>query len=91
MNPELTWLIKLLLSHLLADFIFQPKIWVSERQQKHFRTYTLYLHGAIAALLAWVLTGWQYWYFALIIFITHILIDGWKSYRPVTVIYFLVD
>jgi uncharacterized membrane protein YidH (DUF202 family) len=91
MNPELIWLIKLVLSHLLADFIFQPKSWVSQRQQKHFHASSLYVHGAIAATLAWVFMGWQYWYFALIIFITHILIDGWKSYRPVTVVYFLLD
>ena len=91
MNLALTWLIKLFLSHLLADFILQPKSWVIQRQQKHFAAASLYFHGAIAGLLAWIFMGWQYWHFALIILITHILIDGWKSYRPGSVSYFLVD
>lgn len=91
MNTALTWLIKLFLSHLLADFIFQPKSWVNERQQKHFAASTLYIHGTIAAILAWIFMGWQYWYFALIILVTHVFIDGWKSYRPVKPVYFLID
>jgi len=91
MNPALTWLIKLVLSHLLADFVLQPKRWVMQRQQQHFATPSLYLHGAIAGALAWIFMGLQYWYFALAISVTHILIDGWKSYRPAVFIYFLVD
>jgi hypothetical protein len=91
MNLALTWLVKLFLSHLLADFVLQPKSWVEERQQKHFAAPSLYLHGTIAALLAWVFMGWKYWYFAIAILVTHILIDGWKSYRPAKVTWFLVD
>lgn len=91
MNFALTWLAKLILSHLLADFVLQPRSWVEQRLQKHFGTPTLYLHGTIAALLAWLFMGWEYWYFALIIFVTHILIDGWKSYRPLKPVYFLID
>jgi uncharacterized membrane protein YidH (DUF202 family) len=91
MNLVLTWLIKLFLSHLLADFVLQPKSWVDERRQKHFSAPSLYLHGAVAGVLAWIFMGIQYWYFALVIFITHIIIDGWKSYRPASLIYFLID
>lgn len=91
MNPELTWLIKLVLSHLLADFVLQPKSWVTERRQKHFSAPSLYLHGAVAGILAWIFMGIQYWYFALVILITHIVIDAWKSYRPAVFIYFLAD
>ncbi|PZR27295.1 MAG: DUF3307 domain-containing protein [Citrobacter freundii] len=91
MNMALIWLVKLILSHLLADFVFQPKSWVNERQQKHFASSSLYIHGAIAGALALLFMGWQYWYFALIIFITHVVIDGWKSYRPVNPVYFLID
>ena len=85
------WLMKMLLSHLLTDFILQPKKWIADRISKHFASPKLYLHGLVTALLAWLLAGWQYWPVALIILVTHILIDGWKSYRPVTVIYFLLD
>ena len=85
------WLIKLILSHLLADFVLQPKKWVNDRCSRHFFSPWLYLHALIAALLAWVFIGFQYWSFALLIFISHALIDGWKSYRPQTAMYFLID
>jgi hypothetical protein len=88
---ESIWLTKLLLSHLITDFVLQPKIWVDDRSKKHFFSGKLYLHGLITALLAWVMIGWNYWAVALVIFITHTLIDGWKSYQKPTIIYFLVD
>ncbi|MBO9659448.1 MAG: DUF3307 domain-containing protein [Chitinophagaceae bacterium] len=91
MNLALTWLVKLFLSHLLADFVLQPKRWVEDRQKRHFASPALYLHGSIAAILSWIFMGWQYWYFSMVILITHILIDGWKSYRPAKVIWFLAD
>ncbi|HRN56898.1 MAG TPA: DUF3307 domain-containing protein [Agriterribacter sp.] len=85
------WLIKLILSHLLADFVLQPKKWIDDRCARHFLSPWLYLHTFIAALLALVFIGFPYWYFGLVIFISHTLIDGWKSYRPQTVVYFLID
>jgi hypothetical protein len=30
------WLIKLLLAHLLTDFVLQPNSWVKDRKEKHF-------------------------------------------------------
>jgi hypothetical protein len=91
MIPTAIWLIKLLLSHLLSDFILQPSSWVKQRTEKHFQAPYLYLHGLITALLAWVFIGWTYWGIALILLISHILIDGWKSYQKDTVTYFLID
>src|SRR5258706_2670442 len=85
------WLIKLLLSHLLTDFVLQKKEWIRDRTEKHFSSLYLYLHTGITAIIALLFIGFSYWYFALIIFITHIIIDGWKSYRPQTVKYFLID
>ncbi|RYY59963.1 MAG: DUF3307 domain-containing protein [Chitinophagaceae bacterium] len=88
---ELIWLTKLILSHLLADFVLQPGSWVLKRKHKHFATPELYYHTAVASLLALLLLGPAYWYVAVIIFITHTLIDGWKSYQPQKAVYFLVD
>ena len=85
------WLTKLILAHLITDFILQPKSWVDERNKKHFLSLKLYFHTSITALLAWILIGWQYWLVAVIIMVTHTLIDGWKSYQKPTVIYFLAD
>lgn len=35
--------------------------------------------------------GWQYWLVALVILVSHIIIDGWKSYQKPAVVYFLTD
>ncbi|MCK9402868.1 MAG: DUF3307 domain-containing protein [Chitinophagaceae bacterium] len=85
------WLIKLLLSHLLTDFVLQLTGWVLQRKERHFSSPYLYLHGLITAVLAWVFIGWKYWGVALIILISHILIDAWKSYQKEKVSYFLID
>lgn len=85
------WLTKLILSHLITDFILQPKSWVDDRNKKHFASGRLYLHGFVTALLAWMMMGWQYWLAALVILITHTLIDGWKSYQKPKIVYFLID
>lgn len=91
MNEASALLLKLVLSHLITDFILQQKSWVDSRNRKHFASGRLYLHGFITGMLAWILAGWQYWLVAIIIMLTHILIDGWKSFQAQTVKYFLID
>lgn len=85
------WLTKILLSHLVTDFILQPRKWIVSRKEHHFLSVYLYLHGFITALTAWMLIGRQYWIVGIIIFISHILIDGWKSYQKEIPAYFLID
>lgn len=88
---EAIWLIKLLIAHLITDFILQPRSWVEDRNQKHFLSSRLYMHALITGLVAWAFMGWHYWLVALIITTTHFLIDGWKSYRQQNVSFFLID
>jgi Protein of unknown function (DUF3307) len=91
MTVAFVWLTKIILSHLITDFILQPKSWVNERLEKHFASPKLYLHGFITSLIAFAITGFQYWLVAIIIWITHTIIDGWKSYQKQTAIYFVTD
>jgi Protein of unknown function (DUF3307) len=91
MIPGYLWLIKMILSHLVTDFILQPKGWVEDRAKKHFASAKLWLHVLVTAGLAYILIGWQYWGVALVIFFSHLFIDGWKSYRPARLRYFLID
>jgi hypothetical protein len=91
MIVEQIWLIKLLLSHLLTDFILQPKSWIDDRNRKHFASGKLYLHGLVTAAVAFLFIGPKYWIGIVAIFVTHILIDGWKSYRPIKTFYFIID
>lgn len=88
---ETLWLTKLLLAHFVTDFVIQPGSWVKERTEKHFASPKLYLHVLITAGFAWLMIGWKYWPVALIILVTHLLIDVWKSYQKETVTYFLAD
>lgn len=85
------WLAKLLLAHLLTDFLFQKASWIADRNKRHFRSSYLYLHTFLTAALAWLFIGWSYWVVALIILITHTIIDGWKSYQKDETVYFLID
>ena len=91
MQETSLWLIKLILSHLLTDFVMQPGKWIEKRKEKHFASIHLYMHGLLTAILAWIFIGWQYWGVALIILVSHILIDGWKSFQKDKLVYFIID
>lgn len=74
-------LIKLLIAHFLGDFILQTNNFTKQKEKNQLRSYHLYVHAAIHALLSWILL-WdlKYWYVALIILVTHFLIDAGKLY-----------
>lgn len=91
MNNAAIILLKLILSHLLTDFILQPKNWVNDRNEKHFSSLKLYLHGLVTAVAVFIITGLQYWLVTSVILLTHIIIDGWKSYQKPTATFFVVD
>lgn len=85
------WLTKLILAHLLTDFILQPASWIESRNKKHFQSPHLYLHGLVTAIVALSLIGFQYWLIGIIILVTHTVIDGWESYQPTKPKYFMID
>ena len=72
-------LIRLLIAHLLGDFFLQPEAWIKDKTQKKFRSGWLYIHavihGVLSLLLVWDIS---FWWGALIISFTHLLIDGLK-------------
>ncbi len=88
----MTILVKLLIAHLLTDFVLQPSSWIAQRREKHFAAPMLYVHGLIAGGLTMVLF-WseELWLIALIITVTHIVIDGLKSYQKDNLTYFVID
>ncbi|MFT4156001.1 DUF3307 domain-containing protein [Parafilimonas sp.] len=90
-NEALTWLVRLVLAHLLSDFILQPKSWVAHRARYHYRSVKLYLHIAVTTITAALLTGLQHARVLPVIAVTHWAIDGWKSYKPATAKYFIAD
>lgn len=71
--------IPLILAHLFGDFLLQPNSWVADKEQKKTRSIYLYIHVLIHAALAYiVLWNIKLWWIALIIGITHFIIDAAK-------------
>jgi len=92
MNEEIAVLIKLIIAHFFTDFIIQPTSWITDRQTKKWRSGKLYFHALVTAVVAYILVGlWHILWLPLFIFVTHLLIDLWKSYRPAKMTYFLID
>lgn len=73
--------LKLILAHLLGDFIFQPDRWVENKNTKRIKSPYLYahifIHTALAFLVLWNL---KLWFLPLIIGFSHYLIDLAKLY-----------
>lgn len=69
--------LKLVLAHLLGDFLLQPDSWVAQKRQKKHRSPLLYLHIGVHALVMLLLLKFSlsYWLGILFILITHFLID----------------
>ena len=86
-------LLRLLIAHLLGDFLLQPRSWVEERKAKHFRSSGLWWHGAVHGVLALLAMGdLRWWPLALVIACTHVAIDILKSYKDTgSAKWFLLD
>lgn len=73
--------IKLLLAHLLGDFILQSTKWTKAKEKLKIKAYQLYLHIAIHFLLMMTLIwDWSFLPWALIIASSHLIIDSLKIY-----------
>lgn len=73
-------LLRLIIAHLLTDFVFQPRSWVTDREQNQGKSIKLYLHVFVTALVAYLLSGlYTNWVIPVVIFCSHLLIDYLKS------------
>jgi hypothetical protein len=73
--------IKLLLAHLIGDFMLQPNAWVQQKEIKKLKAWQLYMHifihGAFTLLLLWNRNDWPV---VLWVMLTHFVIDVIKLY-----------
>lgn len=74
--------IKLLLAHLLGDFVFQPGAWVAHKNKNKIRSKYLYYHFLLHFVFLLILTKFDFKYIWLVVFISvsHFLIDCGKIY-----------
>ena len=71
--------IPLILAHLLGDFLLQPNSWVAAKEKKKLGSVYLYLHVLIhMALVMIFLWDINLWWIAVIVGVTHFIIDGIK-------------
>ena len=83
----------LLLAHLVGDFLLQSNALCESKERKHQKSAFMYVHALIIALLSWVAIGnYQLWGYAVIIGVTHLMIDIAKSYvKTQTLVWFVGD
>lgn len=76
----ITLFLKLLLAHLLGDFVFQPTSWVIDKKNRKNLSPYLYMHIGVHAVLLMIVLQFntQYWLGALGILISHYLADWAK-------------
>lgn len=73
----LLFILKLALSHVLGDFVFQPKKWVKDKEKKKHKSVYLYLHVGVHAAFLLLLLPFQmkFIWATLVIISTHLFID----------------
>ncbi|MCL6259973.1 DUF3307 domain-containing protein [Aquiflexum sp. TKW24L] len=87
--------IKILLAHILGDFLFQSRAWVKEKEKNKASSPKLYyhvmIHGTLIMLFLWDLS---YWPLALTVVVSHFFIDWAKlsfQTKKNKTVWFIVD
>ncbi|MDI5895135.1 DUF3307 domain-containing protein [Flavobacterium algoritolerans] len=71
--------VKLLLAHLLGDFLLQPTSWVLDKENRKYKSIYLYIHTLLHFILAWILVSISdFVWFAVMLAVTHGGIDFLK-------------
>lgn len=71
--------VKLLLAHLLGDFLLQPTSWVLDKENNKYKSKYLYIHTFLHGILAWIFVGEiEFGWFALALALAHGAIDLMK-------------
>jgi hypothetical protein len=91
MEQAFSWLLRLFAAHLVGDFLLQPAAWVRQRNTLHHRAPGFWYHISLQALLAEVFTGFDTWWLWSAVFMSHGVIDWWKSHRKDDFLHFAVD
>lgn len=82
----ISFALKIILAHLLGDFVLQPNSWVAHKRQYKIKSSRLYYHMGIHLLALLLLLEFekQYWIGITFLVISHYLIDLAKIYLEST-------
>ena len=77
---------------MVADFVLQTSKSCKHKREFKWRSVYHYYHAGLVFVLSW-LAAWDlgFWWCALVIGATHLMIDIWKSYREENVKWFVID
>ena len=74
-------LVKLILAHMLGDFLFQPNTWVVAKEEKKLYSWQLYVHALIHFVLIMLLTAdITFWKWAILLAALHLVSDTARLY-----------
>lgn len=78
----LTFALKLLIAHVIGDFVLQPNAWVKDKKQKKHKSKFVYFHGLIHLILLIVVLEFNFslWPYILLLVGSHLIIDLGKLY-----------
>ena len=81
-----------IIAHTISDFYLQTNKSCADKEQKGFKSPNLYLHALITFACAWILSfSLNFWWWALIIAVSHLLIDAMKCYASKCKYIFFID
>jgi hypothetical protein len=88
-------LVKLLLAHLLGDFVLQSNSWANDKATQKLKSVKLYYHFAVYTLCVFVIVwDWQLWKGLLLLLVFHYLVDIVKvllQHNGNRVAWFIID
>lgn len=81
-----------LIAHTISDFYLQTGKSCADKAKNGFKSPKLYIHALITFVCAWLLSfSFNFWWVALIIATTHLLVDAMKSYASRCKYIFFID
>ena len=78
----LIFALKLLIAHVIGDFVLQPNAWVKHKKQKKHKSKFVYFHGLIHLILLIVVLEFNFnlWPYILLLVGSHLIIDLGKLF-----------
>lgn len=93
----MVFFLKIVLAHILGDFVFQPEKWVIDKEKKKIRAISFYYHIGVHTLSLLIILLFdiqKYWLGFLFVIATHYCIDLLKLYfqkKKTKRIWFFID
>lgn len=81
-----------IIAHTISDFYLQTDNSCADKAKNGFKSPKLYIHALITFVCAWLLSfSFSFWWMALIISATHLLVDAMKCYASKCKGIFFID